>query len=79
MAEETQTAPTTERLWTITEVADFFQVSKRTVYRWMKAGHLPVLRLGPGTTRIRQRDLDAFVEEHLTRGARERSADTEST
>ena len=61
-----------EQLWTIAEVAEYFQVSDRTVYRWLKAGLLPVLRLGPGTTRIRPQDLDAFVNAHLTTGSRER-------
>lgn len=59
------------RLWTVAEVAEYFQVSDRTVYRWLKARMLPVLRLGPGTTRIRQQDLDAFIEAHLTIGSRQ--------
>jgi excisionase family DNA binding protein len=60
-----------ERLWTVAEVAEYFQVSDRTVYRWLKADLLPVIRLSPGTTRIRQQDLDAFVEAHLTTGSRQ--------
>ncbi len=59
-----------ERLWTVAEVAEYFQVSDRTIYRWLKADLLPVIRLSPGTTRIRQQDLDAFVEAHLTTGSR---------
>ncbi len=65
------TAPQHERLWTVAEVAEYFQVSDRTVYRWLKAGLLPVLRLGRGTTRIRQQDLDAFVDAHVTTGSRQ--------
>ena len=64
-----------DRLWTVAEVAEYFQVSDRTVYRWLKNELLPVIRLGPGTTRIRQQDLDAFVEAHLTTGSRRANAE----
>lgn len=56
-------------LWTVAEVAAYFQVSQPTVYRWIKTEILPIIRLGTRTTRIRSEDLDAFVQIHLTYGS----------
>jgi len=53
------------RFLTIPEVAETLQVSHRTVFRWMSEGLLPVVRVGK-ITRIRQADLEAFLQAHLT-------------
>ncbi|HEY77073.1 MAG TPA: helix-turn-helix domain-containing protein [Thermoflexia bacterium] len=59
------------RLFTVGEVADLFQVSPRTVFRWMAQGRLPAIRVG-NITRIRPEDLEAFFEAHLSTQTRGR-------
>ncbi|HOD04912.1 MAG TPA: helix-turn-helix domain-containing protein [Anaerolineaceae bacterium] len=54
---------------TIPEVAEALQVSHRTVFRWMSEGLLPVVRVGK-ITRIRQADMEAFLQAHLTTESR---------
>ncbi|MEX1176846.1 MAG: helix-turn-helix domain-containing protein [Nitriliruptor sp.] len=45
---------------TVAEVADTLRVSSMTVYRLVKAGELPALRVGKNI-RIRTEDLDAYL------------------
>ena len=47
-------------LLTVAEVADVLRVSNMTVYRLIKAGELPALRVGKNY-RIRAHDLDRFL------------------
>jgi excisionase family DNA binding protein len=56
-----------ERLLTLDEVAAALQIPKGTVYKWSAAGgrRFPrCLRLGKHI-RVRQADLDAWIEEQL--------------
>ena len=46
---------------TAAEVADLMRVSKMTVYRLIKAGELPAVRVGK-SYRIFESDLDAYLE-----------------
>lgn len=55
-----------ERLLTIEKVASFLQVSPSSVYRWIKAGKLPAIKLGHRQVRVRQTDLEAYIRSHLT-------------
>lgn len=48
-------------LLTVSEVAQLLRVSNMTVYRLIKSGDLPALRVGKNY-RIRQPDLDAYLE-----------------
>ncbi|MEX2618628.1 MAG: helix-turn-helix domain-containing protein [Egibacteraceae bacterium] len=50
-----------DRLWTVAEVAEHMRVSNMTVYRLIKAGDLPAIRVGKNY-RIRGRDLDAYLD-----------------
>ena len=52
----------TGRLLTVSEVADAMRVSNMTVYRLIKAGELPAVRVGKNY-RIRQRDLESFLND----------------
>jgi excisionase family DNA binding protein len=52
---------TGDRLWTVAEVADHMRVSNMTVYRLIKAGDLPAIRVGKNY-RIRGTDLDAYLD-----------------
>lgn len=49
------------RLLTVQEVADAMRVSRMTVYRLIKAGELPAIRVGRHF-RIRGADLDRYLE-----------------
>ena len=53
-----------QRLLTISQVADRWQVSERTVRRWIADGLLPAVRFGR-LVRLRDADVRAFEAEHL--------------
>jgi excisionase family DNA binding protein len=55
-----QTGP----LLTVAEVAHVLRVSNMTVYRLIKAGELPALRVGKNY-RIRESELEAFLSAGL--------------
>lgn len=51
-----------EKKWfTIEESSEYLRVSPSTIFRWVKAGRLPVYRV-EGITRLKISDLDAFLE-----------------
>ena len=54
-----------DRLWTVAEVADHMRVSNMTVYRLIKAGQLPAIRVGKNY-RIRAKDLAAYLDAATT-------------
>ncbi len=54
-----------DRLHTVAEVADHMRVSNMTVYRLIKAGAIPAIRVGKNY-RIRGRDLDAYLDASIT-------------
>ena len=54
---------------TTEEVLDYLQVNLRTVYRLIKAGKLPAVRVGR-QWRFRRRDIDAWLEAQRPRGLR---------
>jgi excisionase family DNA binding protein len=53
----------TPRFFTVSDVADLFDVSPRSVRRWIKSGDLPVHRFG-GVVRISDSDLRTFAATH---------------
>jgi excisionase family DNA binding protein len=55
------------RLLTVREVAGSMRVSTMTVYRLIRAGALPAIRVGKHF-RIRERDLDSYLESQTFRG-----------
>ena len=54
-----------DRLLTVAEVADHMRVSNMTVYRLIKSGTLPALRVGKNY-RIRARDLVSYLDASVT-------------
>ena len=50
---------------TVSQVAEYLQVTEETVRRWIRRGDLPVLDLGGPRAgyRIRRDDLEAFTEQ----------------
>jgi excisionase family DNA binding protein len=56
-----------DRLWTVAEVADHMRVSNMTVYRLIKAGELPAIRVGKNY-RVRGSDLAEYLDASRTLG-----------
>lgn len=54
-----------DRLWTVAEVAEHMRVSNMTVYRLIKGGELPAIRVGKNY-RIRGEDLVAYLDASST-------------
>jgi excisionase family DNA binding protein len=68
--------PTDEVFLTTEEVLEYLQVNLRTVYRLIKAGKIPAVRVGR-QWRFRKRDIDAWLDSQRPRG--DRPAATPST
>ena len=58
-----------EGFLTTEEVLEYLQVNLRTVYRLIKAGKIPAVRVGR-QWRFRKRDIDAWLESQRPRGSR---------
>ena len=50
---------------TIKQVCEELQVTRRTVFRWIKQGKISVIRLGPKFIRVDQAELDRIKREGL--------------
>src|SRR5580765_5460954 len=57
-----------ESFLTTEEVLEYLQVNLRTVYRLIKAGRIPAVRVGR-QWRFRKRDIDAWLESQRPRQA----------
>jgi excisionase family DNA binding protein len=64
-----------ESFLTTDEVLEYLQVNLRTVYRLIKAGKIPAIRVGR-QWRFRKRDIDAWLESQRPRGGRPLGAAT---
>src|SRR5690242_11102677 len=62
-----------ESFLTTEEVLEYLQVNLRTVYRLIKAGKIPAIRVGR-QWRFRKRDIDAWLESQRPRGGRPAAA-----
>jgi len=62
-----------ETFLTTEEVLEYLQVNLRTVYRLIKAGKIPAVRVGR-QWRFRKRDIDAWLDSQRPRGAAARAA-----
>lgn len=58
-----------ESFLTTEEVLEYLHVNLRTVYRLIKAGKIPAIRVGR-QWRFRKRDIDAWLESQRARGGR---------
>src|SRR5512145_1852325 len=61
--------PMEEGFLTTEEVLEYLQVNLRTVYRLIKAGKIPAVRVGR-QWRFRKRDIDAWLESQRPRTVR---------
>src|SRR5207302_4209926 len=64
-----------ETFLTTEEVLEYLQVNLRTVYRLIKAGKIPAVRVGR-QWRVRKRDIDAWLDSQRPRGSGARVAGT---
>jgi excisionase family DNA binding protein len=62
-----------ETFLTTEEVLEYLQVNLRTVYRLIKAGKIPAVRVGR-QWRFRKRDIDAWLDSQCPRGGGPRPA-----
>jgi excisionase family DNA binding protein len=62
-----------ESFLTTEEVLEYLQVNLRTVYRLIKAGKIPAIRVGR-QWRFRKRDIDAWLESQRPRSGSARTA-----
>lgn len=62
-----------ESFLTTEEVLEYLQVNLRTVYRLIKAGRIPAVRVGR-QWRFRKRDIDAWLESQRPRATRTAAA-----
>jgi excisionase family DNA binding protein len=62
-----------ESFLTTDEVLEYLQVNLRTIYRLIKAGKIPAVRVGR-QWRFRKRDIDAWLETQRPRNARSSAA-----
>jgi excisionase family DNA binding protein len=67
-----------ETFLTTEEVLEYLQVNLRTVYRLIKAGKLPAVRVGR-QWRFRKTDLDGWLDSQRPRGAARPAMATEQT
>jgi excisionase family DNA binding protein len=65
--------PSDEVFLTTEEVLEYLQVNLRTVYRLIKAGKIPAVRVGR-QWRFRKRDIDAWLDSQRPRGGVSSSA-----
>jgi excisionase family DNA binding protein len=65
--------PNDEIFLTTEEVLEYLQVNLRTVYRLIKAGKIPAVRVGR-QWRFRKRDIDAWLDTQRPRGDRSTAA-----
>lgn len=52
-----------DELLTVAEVAVYLKLSRRTAWRWCKAGQLPAVKVGH-QWRVARSDLESFVRRH---------------
>jgi len=65
--------PSDETFLTTEEVLEYLQVNLRTVYRLIKAGKIPAVRVGR-QWRFRKRDIDAWLDSQRPRAERDTPA-----
>src|SRR5450432_508925 len=51
-------ASSSRSYYSISQAAELLGVSRVSIWRWVRAGRLPIVRLGHRTTRIKREDLE---------------------
>lgn len=53
-----------DELLTVQEAADWLTISRPTLWRMIRRGEIPVVRIARRTTRLRLTDLVNYIERH---------------
>ena len=61
----------TSRLLRVRDVAELLDVSSETVLRRIRAGQLPAIRIATNALRIREDELDDWLEQHREKACAE--------
>lgn len=61
---------TVQPCWTVPELADYLQVSRRTITEWIRQGRLRAHRLSTTVTVIQPAEVERFLAAHATGGPR---------
>jgi len=56
-----------DQLLTVDEAAEWLTVSKPTLWRMIRRGEIPVVKIAQRTIRIKLSDIDAYIDDHYTR------------
>ena len=70
---------TSPRYYNLSQAAALLGVSRMSIWRWIRAGRLPVLRLGHRISRIRREDLEQFLATGEAVGSHRRAVPDETT
>jgi excisionase family DNA binding protein len=60
-----------ETFLTVAEIAEQLKLNPQTIRNWIDRGSLPAVRVGPRQVRVRESDLDAFLNQGATPRAEE--------
>jgi excisionase family DNA binding protein len=58
-----------DEFFTVDEIATQFKVDQQTVRNWIDDGALNAIRIGPRRVRVRQSDLEAYIDPSSTANA----------
>ena len=53
-----------EELMTVEEAADWLVISKPTLWRMIRRGEIPVVKIAQRTIRIKLSDIENYIEKH---------------
>ena len=63
---DTESHPPT-KLLKAGQVAEILKVSKSHVYKLMRTGEIPTVRIGIKSVRVRPEDLNRYIQEHISK------------
>ncbi len=55
-----------DQLLTVDEAAEWLTVSKPTLWRMIRRGEIPVVKIAQRTMRIKLSDIEAYIDKHYT-------------
>jgi excisionase family DNA binding protein len=56
-----------DKLLTVLQIAKRLSVCEHTIYRYIKAGKLKIIKLTPRNFRIAEKDLNQFLKKHKSK------------
>jgi len=56
-----------DQLLTVEEAAEWLTVSKPTLWRMIRRGEIPVVKIAQRTIRIKLSDIEAYIDKHYSK------------